>query len=89
MPNKFVVFSQFTKYLDRVSVAVSGAGYSIARLDGSTSAAKRKKALYTFANDPTVKHCTSFSCKRIAWCQSRVSRVHQPRWFKNSPRCSG
>ena len=39
MPAKFVVFSQFTRYLDLVQAAVTGGGYTVARLDGSTSAA--------------------------------------------------
>ena len=54
VPSKFVVFSQFTRYLDLVQAAVAGAGYATARLDGSTSAGNRKKALTSFVRDASV-----------------------------------
>jgi SWI/SNF-related matrix-associated actin-dependent regulator of chromatin subfamily A3 len=54
MPNKFVIFSQFTRYLDLLERSITTAGYKLVRLDGSVSSARRKAALHSFAEDPAV-----------------------------------
>jgi SNF2 family DNA or RNA helicase len=54
MPSKFVVFSQFTRYLDVLEHSITGAGYKAVRLDGSVSSARRKAALTSFSEDPNV-----------------------------------
>ncbi len=53
-PNKFVVFSQFTRYLDALGRSIADAGYKAVRLDGSVSSARRKAALTSFSQDPNV-----------------------------------
>jgi SWI/SNF-related matrix-associated actin-dependent regulator of chromatin subfamily A3 len=51
MVNKFVVFSQFTRYLDLLEPALTAAGLRFVRLDGSKSASQRKAALEAFRDD--------------------------------------
>eukprot|EP00741_Cyanophora_paradoxa_P002544 tig00000605_g2468.t1 len=50
-PEKLVIVSNFTRTLDVIQAAVAGAGYSFARLDGSTDVAKRQDLVDRF-NSP-------------------------------------
>ena len=53
-PTKFVVFSQFTKFLDLLGPALASAGHGYCRLDGSMSSARRKQAMTAFRDDREV-----------------------------------
>ena len=56
MPNKSVIFSCWTSYLDLIEMALDEAEpkFSYARLDGKMSREKRKANLDSFNSDPTV-----------------------------------
>ena len=53
-PSKFVVFSQFVRYLDLLVPALTASGISFTRLDGSMTSATRKAALQSFREDGSV-----------------------------------
>lgn len=53
-PSKFVVFSQFVRYLDLLAPALTASGISFTRLDGSMTSATRKAALQSFREDGSV-----------------------------------
>ena len=54
LPTKFVVFSQFVKYLDLLAPALAAAGISCVRLDGTMNSARRKAALQSFREDASA-----------------------------------
>lgn len=54
-PVKSVVFSQWTKMLDRIQKSMSITGIRMARLDGSMKRADRSAALEAFKTDPSIE----------------------------------
>lgn len=54
-PIKSVVFSQWTKMLDRVSLALERAGIRAARLDGTMPRDRRAEEITRFKEDPSVE----------------------------------
>ena len=54
MPNKAVVFSQWTSMLDVIGRCLEQEGIEYERLDGSMSRKKREAAMDTFRQDPKV-----------------------------------
>ncbi|PWN45645.1 hypothetical protein IE81DRAFT_285398 [Ceraceosorus guamensis] len=55
LPIKSVVFSQWTKMLDRVANALERAGIRAARLDGSMPRDRRAEEITRFKEDPSVE----------------------------------
>lgn len=54
-PVKSVVFSQWTRMLDKVGAALDHAGIRHRQLDGTMSRAQREEALHAFKTDPGVE----------------------------------
>lgn len=54
-PVKSVVFSQWTKMLDRIQKSLSITGIRMARLDGTMKRSDRSAALETFRTDPSIE----------------------------------
>ncbi|WFD41741.1 1-phosphatidylinositol 4-kinase [Malassezia psittaci] len=55
VPVKSVVFSQWTRMLDKVGAALTHAGIRYRQLDGTLSRTQREEALQTFKSDPGVE----------------------------------
>lgn len=54
-PVKSVVFSQWTKMLDRIQKSLKITGIRVARLDGAMKRSERTAALESFKNNPTIE----------------------------------
>ncbi|KAJ1030113.1 hypothetical protein NDA16_001026 [Ustilago loliicola] len=54
-PVKSVVFSQWTKMLDRIQKSLKITGIRVARLDGTMKRSDRSAALNSFKNNPTIE----------------------------------
>jgi SNF2 family DNA or RNA helicase len=54
MPIKSVIFSEFTSNLTLIERALSDAGYTHARIDGTMSLPHRRRVLESFSTDPTL-----------------------------------
>lgn len=54
LPNKAVVFTCWSTYLDLIQIDLEKAGFKFLRLDGSVSQPKRVRILEQFNNDPRV-----------------------------------
>lgn len=54
-PVKSVVFSQWTKMLDRIQKSLKITGIRVARLDGTMKRSDRSAALESFKNNPTIE----------------------------------
>lgn len=54
-PIKSVIFSQWTRMLDKISAAFQAAGIVHVRLDGSMSRTQRQTSLDAFSKDPSIE----------------------------------